>query len=282
MDAPTKRILLIGALALAHGSRRELRSIYGALRVEWARQEPLPVIGTLARLQLDGVRWDGGQQRDPRGQGLVRLLLLLDLSRGLCADGGVDPAHAPRAVADIPGARAVGITCDPDVDTLGSACQVWGGLWLRPAKLVHLVRDEYEAVQRFRSGNAASRLWRRRVTRSASKGADKVYHSSRFFLIDEKGRLRGYYRGFELEATQQLLRDMRRLAADEPGRRAETMLAQELVFGIQHSDLPLVDAIFNGLATICIVLGLDRDSAGQAGRSQALDDRCACSGRRAF
>ncbi|PIE22663.1 MAG: hypothetical protein CSA62_11305 [Planctomycetota bacterium] len=33
------------------------------------------------------------------------------------------------------------------------------------------------------------------------------------------------------------------------------MLAQELFLGIQHSDLPFVDAIFNGLATICIVMG---------------------------
>jgi uncharacterized membrane protein YozB (DUF420 family) len=33
------------------------------------------------------------------------------------------------------------------------------------------------------------------------------------------------------------------------------MLATELIFGIEHSDLPLVDAIFNGLATICIVAG---------------------------
>lgn len=33
------------------------------------------------------------------------------------------------------------------------------------------------------------------------------------------------------------------------------MLAAQLFFGLEHADLPLIDAILNGLATICIVLG---------------------------
>lgn len=41
---------------------------------------------------------------------------------------------------------------------------------------------------------------------------EPITHSTRFVLVDDRGRIRGYYDGFDGEAVRQLVRDARRLA----------------------------------------------------------------------
>jgi protein SCO1/2 len=45
---------------------------------------------------------------------------------------------------------------------------------------------------------------------------DPIFHSTRFILLDDKARIRGYYISSELEEMQQLWRDVELLAVVTP------------------------------------------------------------------
>ena len=45
---------------------------------------------------------------------------------------------------------------------------------------------------------------------------DPIFHSTRFILLDEKARIRGYYISSELEEMQQLWRDVELLSEVTP------------------------------------------------------------------
>lgn len=51
---------------------------------------------------------------------------------------------------------------------------------------------------------------------AAGSPEEPIVHSTRFVLVDGRGRLRGYYDGFDEEAIEHLLRDVRTLLAENP------------------------------------------------------------------
>ena len=82
------------------------------------------------------------------------------------------------------------------------------------------------------------------LNRNAFKLGDidgSLTHSTRFVLVDGRGRIRGYYHTEEGESLEPLVADIRRLAK-EP-----------ILMGVH--DLPALNAILNGTAAVLLVCG---------------------------
>ncbi|PIE22664.1 MAG: hypothetical protein CSA62_11310 [Planctomycetota bacterium] len=208
MDAASKRILLIGAGALLAVLAASF-SLYWFYEGRVSAESELPKIGTLPSFSWTAA--DGTTVSSETLRGKVWFgYFFFSTCPGVCIPMTQEVKRMQSAVRDIPNACVVGITCDPEVDTPEVLAKYGKSHELDPT-LVHLVRDEYESVQRFAVKTLHLGL-EKASDEERKKGADKVYHSVRFFLIDAKGCLRGYYNGLEADETQKLLRDMARLA----------------------------------------------------------------------
>ncbi len=130
-----------------------------------------------------------------------------------------------KQVADLPDVRLVSFTIDPARDT--------------PAALAAYARRfRAEPGRWFFLTGAQSEL--ERLNRSDFKLGDvggALQHSTRFVLVDGRGRIRGYYRTDE-GGLEPLVHDIRRLASVG-----------------QVADLPAVNAALNATAALLLVTG---------------------------
>ena len=183
-------ILLLGAVHL--------------LRRPAASGEPLPVLGEAPELALIDSRGRTVTLDDLAGAPAVVDFVftrcvtscpiltarMATLGEGL-AEGrdfrrvsvSVDPAHdTPEVLQEFKEARGVP--------------EEWLFLTGEPAEVLALVRDGFHLAVEPDTGNPV----------------DPIIHSTRFVLLDARGRIRGYYDGLDGDELERLERDLRRLA----------------------------------------------------------------------
>lgn len=71
------------------------------------------------------------------------------------------------------------------------------------------------------------------------EGTDIIMHSTKFILVDEKGKIRGYYDSKEQKSIQKLYEDLDKLV-----KKRDIIL-----------QLPTINAVLNGLSAILLLLG---------------------------
>jgi protein SCO1/2 len=165
-----------------------------------AREQPLPVYGQVPRFTLTS---QTGRQFD--SSALAGKVWVADFIFTTCPGPCPRMSSQMHAIANevrqLPNVRFVSFTVDPDHDTpevLAAyaknfhADDRWYFLTGAQPALHHLDRDV------FKLGNVDGSLG----------------HSTRFVLVDQQGRIRGYYETSEADAMKPLLAGIRKLAGE--------------------------------------------------------------------
>jgi protein SCO1/2 len=101
--------------------------------------------------------------------------------------------------------KLVSFSMDPEHDTpqvlsqyaktQGAESPRWYFLTGKREDMFKLTRDQFKQV----------------VTEEGGTPDEPIVHSTRFVLVDRRGRLRGFYPGTEKEGIEQLLKDLKRV-----------------------------------------------------------------------
>lgn len=216
MDAPMKRILMIGALALGTVmvASFAIKSVYQAR----LQGKELPVLGMIDNFSFTDENGEILGAQELRGSIWCGYFFFTTCT-GVCIPMTQSAAKLQKELRDLPNAHIVGISCDPDTDTPEVLRKYGASFGLSPQQ-VEFARGKFDDIQSFAQGTLS--LGMDKATQEQLKaGAEKIMHSSRFFLVDELLRLRGYYDGTDEKAVQRLARDMRRLARDRQKRMGD-------------------------------------------------------------
>lgn len=200
---PLRRRLLWGLLVAAL-----LAILLAALVQRWRRPEPLPVVGQVPAFSLIN--------RDGRAVSLADLAgrpWVADFVFTRCpASCPMMSARMARLDRDLPPAldvRLVSISVDPEFDS-PTVLQRYAESFQAPDRWLFLTggREEIRGlcVDGFKLGLDMSP--------APGSGPEPILHSTRFVLVDGKGRIRGYYEAFDEESTERLRRDLLALAED--------------------------------------------------------------------
>lgn len=122
-----------------------------------------------------------------------------------------------EALGDLEGVRLVSISVDPDRDT-PEALNQYADRYQAYDRRWHFLTGEREAV--YRLSREGFRLAVGEVPpEQLGPGDEAILHSDRFVLVDQRGRIRGLYRGAGPDSeteVQRLAEDVRRLIDDTP------------------------------------------------------------------
>ncbi len=123
---------------------------------------------------------------------------------GICPDMTRTMAVLQAEVEGRPDARLVSISTDPDRDT-AEVLREYGTRYAAKDGFWHFLRGPVEDVlslsyEGFHIGDRENRF----------------AHSERIVLVDREGRIRGYYRGTDEDASVRLVRDFRALLGPAP------------------------------------------------------------------
>jgi protein SCO1/2 len=111
---------------------------------------------------------------------------------------------------NLPDIRLVSITVDPDYDTqevLQRYAKQYGST---PHKWTFLTGEKSSIHQLAQKG------FRLGISEEDGTAAEPIIHSTKFVLVDQQRRIRGYYDGTEEESVQQLIVDIKRLVKESP------------------------------------------------------------------
>lgn len=182
--------------------RAGLLAAFAVLAGCGTRVTPLPVYGQVPRFALTAQM---GQQFESRAlEGNIWVADFMFTScLGPCPRMASQMRWVGRQVADLPQVRLVSFTVDPKRDT--------------PEVLAAYARKfPVEPGRWFFLTGAQSTL--QQLDRNAFKLGDvdgSLMHSTRFVLVDQRGRVRGYYRTDEENGLKPLIGDIRRLAKEQ-------------------------------------------------------------------
>ena len=198
-----RRGLIWGFLGIA------LAAIAGAALWQFlTRPAPLPVLGQVPDFAL--TNRDG---RTVRRADLAGAPWVADFIFTRCgASCPMMSMRMARLEGELPedlGARLVSFTVDPEYDTpevLRRYAESFGapGRWL----FLTGTREELHrlSIEGFKLAVDDSPA-------VAASAGEPILHSTRFVLVDGKGRIRGYYEAFDEESMGRLERDLERLAS---------------------------------------------------------------------
>ena len=162
---------------------------------------PLPVMGQIPRFELTA---QGGEPFDSKIlEGNIWVAdFIFTTCTGPCPRMSAQMRQVQSAVASMPNVKLVSFTVDPEHDT--------------PAVLAdYAKRYRADPGRWFFLTGPAPRL--EQLSRASFKLGDvdgSLVHSTRFVLVDDRGRIRAYYRTSEDDAMPRLLADIRRLAEE--------------------------------------------------------------------
>lgn len=171
-----------------------------------ARQAELPVYGTLPEFELVERGGESVSLASLRGKVWVADFIFTHCA-GPCPLLSSRMSRLQEAVRELDGVRLVSFSVDPDRDT--------------PAVLAEYARRYQADIERwlFLTGPKEP-LYRlvgegfRLAVEEGGPQAGLITHSTRFVLVDQQGRIRGYYDGAEPGTADALLPDIRALLAD--------------------------------------------------------------------
>lgn len=169
---------------------------------------PLPIIFELPEFSLTERNGDTITRESLAGRVWVADFIFTTCP-GPCPKMTAHMAQLQQALADAEDMRLVSVTVDPATDTpaqLSAYADEYHALPDRWLFLTGSMSDIYElCVQGFRLAAPTSQ---------PAEG-ELVTHSTKFVLVDRKGRIRGYYEGESPAQLQTLLDDARRLLQGE-------------------------------------------------------------------
>jgi protein SCO1/2 len=201
-QSPNFQRLLLSLLALA------FVAVMAVVAWRWlvAKQEPLPVLGTVPDFSLTE---HCGQQiglHDLRGHVWIADFIFTNCA-GTCpimTTAMVD-LQTETAKENMNEVTLVSVTVDPARDTpevLRRFAEGYGA----DANRWHFLTGDSASIQQL-----ANKGFRLSAATSGGSGDEPIIHSNRFVLVDRQAQIRGYYDGTDEVEVKQLLRDIKRL-----------------------------------------------------------------------
>lgn len=176
-------------------------AVFAALAGCGAGTKPLPIYGQVPEFVLTAQTGQLFESRTLDGKIWVADFMFTSCL-GPCPRMSAQMRWVGRQVADLPQVRLVSFTVDPAHDT--------------PEVLAaYAQKFPVEAGRWFFLTGAQPTL--QQLDRYAFKLGDldgSLVHSTRFVLVDQRGRIRGYYRTDEENGLKPLIGDIRRLAKE--------------------------------------------------------------------
>ena len=202
MALTPRRSLLWGLLILT------LIVIAAAAVLRMRRPEPPPVMGQVPDFTL--VNRDGRtvQRADLAGRPWIADFIFTRCP----ASCPMMTARMARLDRELPGdleLRLVSFSVDPEHDT-PAVLERYAESFKAPARWLFLTGNGERIYRLSKEGfklgvDAASQT-------SGAETAEPILHSTRFVLVDGKGRIRGYYDAFDAESMKGLTRDLQAIS----------------------------------------------------------------------
>ena len=165
------------------------------------RPAPLPVYGQVPEFRLTSQTGEPFDEKILDGKIWVADFIFTQC-QGPCPRMSSQMRGVQNAVASLPGVRLVSFSVDPERDTPAVLAEYASRYHAIPGRWFFLTGDArtIDALDRraFMLGNLNAAM----------------VHSTRFVLVDGRGKIRGYYGASEDDSTARLLVDIRRLVRE--------------------------------------------------------------------
>jgi protein SCO1/2 len=173
---------------------------------EAARQHELPVYGTLPEFELVDRSGQNVTLAGLRGKVWVADFIFTHCA-GPCPLLSSKMSKLQDAVRELDGVRLVSFSVDPERDTPEVLAEYAGKFQADPERWLFLTGAKEPLYRLVVEGF-------RLAVEEGGPQAGLITHSTRFVLVDQEGRIRGYYDGAEGRTIQALLPDIRALFAE--------------------------------------------------------------------
>ncbi len=174
-----------------------------SLRRQDSKKSELPILGKLIDFQLTDQNGEIFSKEDLLGKVWVADFIFTTCA-GPCPVMSGQFAELQSRFSNAPDLNLLSISVNPDYDS-PEILREYGGRYGANYNKWRFLTGDREAIHElavdgFKVGSVE----------------DPIFHSTRFILLDDKARIRGYYISSELEEMQQLWRDVELLAVVTP------------------------------------------------------------------
>ena len=174
-----------------------------SLRRQDSKKSELPILGKLIDFQLTDQNGEIFSKEDLLGKVWVADFIFTTCA-GPCPVMSGQFAELQSRFSNAPDLNLLSISVNPDYDS-PEILREYGGRYGANYNKWRFLTGDREAIHElavdgFKGGSVE----------------DPIFHSTRFILLDDKARIRGYYISSELEEMQQLWRDVELLAVVTP------------------------------------------------------------------
>ena len=174
-----------------------------SLRRQDSKKSELPILGKLINFQLTDQNGEIFSKEDLLGKVWVADFIFTTCA-GPCPVMSGQFAELQSRFSNAPDLNLLSISVNPDYDS-PEILREYGGRYGANYNKWRFLTGDREAIHElavdgFKVGSVE----------------DPIFHSTRFILLDDKARIRGYYISSELEEMQQLWRDVELLAVVTP------------------------------------------------------------------
>jgi protein SCO1/2 len=176
----------------------------------YVRTSPQPVLGQVSDFSLTERDGRTVNKRDLEGRVWIADFFFTSCA-GVCPMMSSAMSRLQERLADMEGVTLVSISVDPERDTPERLRRYADRYEADPARWWFLTGDKADI---YRLSRESFRLSVEENTGDSSDQTEDVLHSSKFVLLDQEGRIRGYYEGDVPEALDALVADVRFLAND--------------------------------------------------------------------
>jgi len=166
-----------------------------------ARRQPLPVYGQVPDFHLTAQTGEPFDRKMLEGSIWIADFIYTRCP-GPCPRMSAHMRHVQAATEDVPNVRLVSFSVDPEHDTPTVLAEYAQRYHAQPGRWFFLTGDR----------KALDALDRRAFMLGNVDGS--LEHSTRFVLVDGRGRIRGYYGSSEDDPAARLIADIRRLARE--------------------------------------------------------------------
>lgn len=173
-------------------------------------EPPLPVLYPAPEFELIDSSGETFSSADLRGK-VWAADFIFTSCRGPCPLMSRHMRELQAAVAELPDARLVSITVDPERDTPEVLADYGRRYGADPARWTLLTGGKREIYDLIYSGFKLA-VDDGRTDENGEPGPGIITHSVKFVLVDREGQIRGYYSGDEKDVVDELARDIERLA----------------------------------------------------------------------
>lgn len=165
---------------------------------------PLPIFGQVDSFSLTAQNGRPVAASDLKGHVWMADFIFTRCA-GTCTVMTQTMAALDKQIADLPDVKLVSFTMDPEHDTLevlaafaelqGAKAPRWLFLTGKKQEMYTLTRDQFKLM----------------VTDQGGTSEEPIIHSDKLVLVDQKGRIRGYYSGQDAESVKVLSAAVRKL-----------------------------------------------------------------------